>query len=92
MQSIRVEVTPQLIEKVASVIRENCAGVTELLAGFIAEDVLEYLVVRSISENGPADQAIDDSPARWRNNKVSESRAGMPMLLADILANRRDSA
>jgi hypothetical protein len=91
-QSIRVEVTPQLIEKVASVIRENCAGVTELLAGFIAEDVIEYLVVRSASENGSADQEIDNSSAHWRINKMKESQTGLPMLLVDILANRKDSA
>jgi hypothetical protein len=92
MKSIHVEVTPQLIERVASVIQGNCAGVSELLARFIAEDVVEYLAVRSASESGLADQDIDNTSTPFRINKMKESRAGMPMLLVDILANRRDSA
>lgn len=92
MKSIHVEVTPQLVDRVASVIQENCAGVGELLARFVAEDVIEYLVTRSASDSGSADQEMDHTPAQWRVNKLKNSQAGLPMLLMDILANRRDSA
>jgi hypothetical protein len=92
MKSIHVEVTPQLIESVASVIQGNCGAVSELLAGFIAEDVIEYLVICSASERGAADQEIDNTSTQWRINKMNESQAGLSTLLVDILANRRDSA
>ena len=89
MKSIHVEVTPQLIEKVAAVVKKNRSGFSHTLAGSIAEDVIEYLAVGSAS-SAAVDR--DNTSTAWRSNEAGNPRTGLPPLLVDILANQRDSA
>ena len=89
MRAIHVEVTPQLMANVAAVVQKNWCGVSHTRADSIAEDVIEYLAVRSAS-GAAADR--DSTSTQWRSSESRHPRAGLPPLLVDILANQRDSA